>query len=215
MSKCSLINFRPGWDTRSAVADSCRATYTFPSARQHKRLRMFVPVRAGALAQRAYVHTIPVHNTTLLREESKVSLDQTREFFGPQPARKFPTRLRVPSPIPTIMIPGVPLSDPPTASNRAGPPRVQTAYMSDPCYHYAPGPVQASSPVSKGSQPYHQLQQVYGKLPMVDGYQTLHLKPGSRPQRETMTTLHLVWEFQIPKRARLVLPDNTTSGSGV
>ena len=102
MSQCSLISLRPGWDTRSAMSNARWPAHTFTSASLHKHPRMLVPVRAGARAQRAYVHTIPVHNTTLLRDESEVPLDQTRKYPGPKPARKFPTRLRVQSPIPTI-----------------------------------------------------------------------------------------------------------------
>ncbi len=98
------------------MADSRRPTNKFQGARQHKRLQMLILVRAGARAQRAYIHTISVHNTTLLWEESEVHQDQTREYPGPKPARKFPTCLLVPSPIPTI--PGVPPRNPATAVNR-------------------------------------------------------------------------------------------------
>ena len=73
------------------MADTRRPTNTFQGARQHKRLRMLIPVRAGARAQRDYIHMISVHNTTLLWEESEVPLDQTWQYPGPKPARKFPT----------------------------------------------------------------------------------------------------------------------------
>ncbi len=158
MSKRSLISLLPGWDTPSAMADSRRPPYTFQGTRHDKHLCMLIPVRAGARAQRAYIHTISVHNTTLLLGESEVPQDRTRST--PTQSLLGSSNLTAgPDPIPTI--PGVPPPQPrhrwqqswsssASDSVHEWPPNRVTDRR---CYHYAP--VLASSPVSKGSQPYH------------------------------------------------------------
>ncbi len=127
MSKCSLNCLRPGYDTQSAVADARRPAYTVSSARKHKRMNMLIPVRAASVhsVPTYMVHTMPVQNATLLREESKVARDQTREYLGPSLLGSSPpdcgsrVQARWQSPA----------TPPPLATELVL--RVQTAFMSD------------------------------------------------------------------------------------
>ncbi len=138
------------------MSDAHRLAYTLSSAHPHERPRSLVLVRARARALRADVHTLPLHNATLRRDDSEVPLGRTREYLGPTPARWFPTWPRAPFSIPSIH--GAVPRGPATFGDRVSPPVSYGVREWPPnrvkdrrCCHYAP--VRAPPHVSRRAHP--------------------------------------------------------------